>query len=395
MNIPESVKDILAVLNTAGFEAYAVGGCVRDSVLGREPEDWDITTNAAPQEVKKLFRRTVDTGIAHGTVTVLRGGEGFEVTTYRLDGSYSDGRHPDSVTFTPELCEDLRRRDFTINAMACAADGEIVDLFGGREDLRRGLIRCVGNADERFREDALRILRALRFAAQLDFRIEEASWEALKRHAPNLIHVSKERILTELNKLLLSPHPEHISLIYEAKLSAYLAESFPRLCCAPWAAELPEKKHLRWAAAAKALDVTELRELLRELKSDLDTLDCASLLLQKWKKPLPDTAAGVRVLLSEIMALSRSSAAGSLNTAAPSFWRSSAPSGVNTGPKAAVMAAGDCISLKTLAVSGRDLIQAGVQPGPVLGQKLKELFQSVLERPELNQREILLEMLEK
>lgn len=389
MNIPESVKDILAVLNTAGFEAYAVGGCVRDSVLGREPEDWDITTNAAPQEVKKLFRRTVDTGIAHGTVTVLRGGEGFEVTTYRLDGSYSDGRHPDSVTFTPELCEDLRRRDFTINAMACAADGEIVDLFGGREDLRRGLIRCVGNADERFREDALRILRALRFAAQLDFRIEEGSWEALKRHAPNLIHVSKERILTELNKLLLSPHPERISLIYEAKLSAYLVESFPRLCCAPWAAELPEKKHLRWAAAAKELDATELRELLRELKSDLDTLDCASLLLQKWKKPLPDTAAGVRVLLSEIGAerfdelllLKQHDAADAAARAAEL--------------KAAVMAAGDCISLKTLAVSGRDLIQAGVQPGPVLGQKLKELFQSVLERPELNQREILLEMLEK
>ena len=227
MNIPESVKDILAVLNTAGFEAYAVGGCVRDSVLGREPEDWDITTNASPQEVKKLFRRTVDTGIAHGTVTVLQGGQGFEVTTYRLDGSYSDGRHPDSVTFTPELCEDLKRRDFTINAMACAADGEIVDLFGGREDLRRRLIRCVGNADERFREDALRILRALRFAACFGFSIGEETARGLRRSAPGLRRIAAERLREEMTKLLCGDGAAAVLLAYPEVIGVFLPEILP------------------------------------------------------------------------------------------------------------------------------------------------------------------------
>ncbi len=192
MKIPNDVLLIMNTLAEAGYEAYAVGGCVRDSLLQREPKDWDITTDALPEAVKALFRRTVDTGIEHGTVTVMRGKTGYEVTTYRLDGAYSDGRHPDSVTFTPELREDLRRRDFTINAMACAADGTLVDLFGGQEDLEKRVVRCVGDPDERFTEDALRILRAVRFSAQLDFAIEPETWEALRRHAPNLVHVSRE-----------------------------------------------------------------------------------------------------------------------------------------------------------------------------------------------------------
>ena len=145
MKIPNDVLFIMNTLSGAGYEAYAVGGCVRDSLLGREPKDWDITTNALPETVKALFRRTVDTGIEHGTVTVMRGKTGYEVTTYRLDGAYSDGRHPDSVTFTPELREDLRRRDFTINAMACAADGTLVDLFGGQEDLEKRVVQ-IGRA---------------------------------------------------------------------------------------------------------------------------------------------------------------------------------------------------------------------------------------------------------
>ena len=158
MRLPETVRDILNKLETAGFQAYAVGGCVRDSILGKEPDDWDLTTDARPEEVKALFPRTVDTGLQHGTVTVLLGGEGYEVTTYRIDGSYSDGRHPDSICFTPSLAEDLKRRDFTINAMAVSERGELVDLFGGQEDLARGCIRCVGDPYARFREHAKRIL---------------------------------------------------------------------------------------------------------------------------------------------------------------------------------------------------------------------------------------------
>ena len=167
-----------------GYEAYLVGGCVRDMLLGREPGDWDITTSAKPEEVKAVFRRTVDTGIKHGTVTVMMGKEGYEVTTFRIDGDYTDGRHPDSVTFTPDLIEDLKRRDFTINAMAYNRDRGLVDAFGGRKDLEDGVIRCVGAAEERFTEDALRILRAIRFSAQLGFEIEEHTENAIKNCSP-------------------------------------------------------------------------------------------------------------------------------------------------------------------------------------------------------------------
>ena len=174
--MPPQVERILERLNEKGFEAYAVGGCVRDSLLGRQPEDWDITTSARPEQVKALFRRTIDTGILHGTVTVMMDGAGYEVTTYRIDGEYADGRHPKQVVFTPDLLEDLKRRDFTINAMAYSPETGIVDAFGGMEDLKAGIIRCVGNPIDRFTKDALRILRAVRFSAQLGFEIEAEPW---------------------------------------------------------------------------------------------------------------------------------------------------------------------------------------------------------------------------
>ena len=163
INIPQKAAQILKTLNAAGYEAYVVGGCVRDSILGREPGDWDITTSALPEQVKELFRRTVDTGIQHGTVTVMMDKEGFEVTTYRVDGEYHDGRHPDAVTFTRSLEEDLKRRDFTINAMAYHPEHGLVDLFGGMEDIGKRIIRCVGNPVERFTEDALRMLRGRKY----------------------------------------------------------------------------------------------------------------------------------------------------------------------------------------------------------------------------------------
>ena len=171
IQIPEKAAQVLARLQEAGYEAYVVGGCVRDSLLRRDPQDWDITTSAAPEQVKALFRRTVDTGIQHGTVTVMMDREAFEVTTYRIDGEYEDGRHPREVTFTSNLEEDLKRRDFTINAMAYSDREGLVDLFGGVEDLKNGVIRCVGDPLDRFGEDALRILRAIRFSAQLGYEI--------------------------------------------------------------------------------------------------------------------------------------------------------------------------------------------------------------------------------
>ena len=210
IELPRKVVLIIKNLQRHGYDAYAVGGCVRDSILNRKPEDWDITTSAKPEQVKRIFRRTVDTGIEHGTVTVLIGKDGFEVTTYRVDGLYEDGRHPKEVTFTSRLEEDLKRRDFTINAMAYNDDERLVDAFGGMRDLNYHLIRCVGDPKERFSEDALRILRAVRFSAQLAFPIEPETAEAIKSLAPNLEKISAERIQAELVKLLVSDHPERI-----------------------------------------------------------------------------------------------------------------------------------------------------------------------------------------
>ena len=215
IELPERVKEILDTIMEAGYEAYAVGGCIRDSILGRKPNDWDITTSASPYEIKELFRRTVDTGIQHGTVTVMMDKEGFEVTTYRIDGDYKDGRHPSEVTFTASLKEDLRRRDFTINAMAYNEQNGLVDIFGGMQDIADGVIRCVGEPRERFSEDALRIMRAVRFSAQLGYQIEEKTKAAIEELAPTLKKISAERIQVELVKLLTSDHPQmmrdHIS----------------------------------------------------------------------------------------------------------------------------------------------------------------------------------------
>lgn len=221
MRIPQNVLLIIKTLEEHGYEGYAVGGCVRDTILGREPGDWDITTSAKPEQVKSLFRRTVDTGIRHGTVTVMLGAEGYEVTTYRMDGKYEDHRHPAEVIFTPSLHEDLKRRDFTINAMAYNPASGIVDEFDGMGDIEKKKIRCVGEASERFDEDALRMLRGIRFAGQLQFDIEDRTRAAIALRAPTLVNVSAERIRAELTKLLLSDGADRLFLATETKLTQY------------------------------------------------------------------------------------------------------------------------------------------------------------------------------
>ena len=227
--LPEKVQYIIQTLLTHGFEAYAVGGCVRDSLLGRIPEDWDITTSAKPEQVKALFSHTIDTGIEHGTVTVMLEHEGFEVTTYRIDGEYEDGRHPKQVAFTSNLTEDLRRRDFTINALAYNDESGIVDAFDGISDMQNRIIRCVGNADERFDEDALRIMRAVRFSAQLDFSIESDTLRSIASHAGDLQKISAERIRVELTKLLLSGHPERLLTAYKTGITKIVLPEFDRM----------------------------------------------------------------------------------------------------------------------------------------------------------------------
>lgn len=394
MEIPQAVEKIIDTLEAGGFEAYAVGGCVRDTLLGREPEDWDITTSARPEQVKRLFRRTVDTGIQHGTVTVLENHQGYEVTTYRIDGEYEDGRHPKQVEFTASLTEDLKRRDFTINAMAYSKKTGIVDEFGGMEDLKRGIIRCVGAAQERFTEDALRILRAIRFSAQLGFSIEEQTLEAVRQIAPNLVHVSKERIQVELTKLLKSPHPERMSLVFDTGIAPYVSAHFAEAGNPGekdgenWlTAEFEPEKYVRWAAFLRCLGEKEVERILKELKADNDTISRVRLLVGNWKCPLDADKYQLR------RAMSRMS-----GEMFDSLLRFRLAAGTDSREKTEALQAmaqeirrdGDCISLKTLAVTGNDLIAAGMKPGREIGLKLEEMLEDVLRHPEHNTKEYLL-----
>ena len=434
IQIPAAAQEIVEKLCEHGYEAYLVGGCVRDMLLGREPGDWDITTSAKPEEVKAVFRRTVDTGIKHGTVTVMMGKEGYEVTTFRIDGDYTDGRHPDSVTFTPDLIEDLKRRDFTINAMAYNRDRGLVDAFGGRKDLEDGVIRCVGAAEERFTEDALRILRAIRFSAQLGFEIEEHTENAIKKIAPNLVHVSRERVQVELTKLLISPLPGRIRQVYETGISPWVSETFHRILeisggsCFHIPSSVPAEKSLRWAVFMRKCEPKEAVLVLKALKLDNDTIYqvkvltgwiersiCGEIALPDGKTdemctletaaelefmPGIESKPQIRKVMSQMepelfddllnikLCLAKEAAKDkdSESVAVRQLERICAL-------RDEIRADGDCISLKMLAVTGNDLIKAGMKPGKEVGQTLHHFLELVLEEPEKNSREYLLGML--
>lgn len=435
--IPSKVKGILDILNANGYEAYVVGGCVRDSILGRIPDDWDITTSAKPEEVKAVFHRTVDTGLQHGTVTVLSGGEGFEVTTYRVDGEYEDGRHPREVTYTASLEEDLKRRDFTINAMAYHPESGLVDLFGGMEDLQRKLIRCVGVAADRFTEDALRILRAVRFSAQLGFTLEEETRRALRFLAPNLVHVSAERIQVELVKLLVSPHPMELRTAWEADITRQFLPEFDAMMETPQntphhcysvgehtlhsLAQIPSDKVLRLTMLLHDVGKPRVRTtdetgrdhfkthgevgeklsgaILRRLKFDNDTIRKVCRLVKYHDyRPIPEEKYVRRAvnrigeeLFSSYLLVQRADV-----LAQSDYHREEKLKRVEAVSQIyqKILEEKQCVSLKTMAVTGKDLIAAGVKPGPGLGQMLEELLEEVLEDPKCNEREYLLRQAE-
>ena len=408
ITLPRSVARILRTLEKAGFEAYAVGGCVRDTLLDRQPGDWDITTSARPREVKALFRRTIDTGIQHGTVTVLMREEnqqftGYEVTTYRIDGEYLDGRHPREVIFTPSLHEDLARRDFTINAMAYNERAGIVDDFGGMEDLAAKQIRAVGNPAHRFQEDALRMLRAIRFSAQLDFGIEEETMAAVSALAPNLQKVSKERIATELTKLLLSKHPERLQLVFDTGLAPFVAADFSKLSALPrLTGDVPAKKGLRWGMLLRELPA-DTKRILRELKMDNDTIHYALSFGQLFRDALPENETEIRRQMAaygteiwfDVLTLRQALAAEGNVFRAEDAAAAGSPAtreGLAALEKAGrkILRRGDCIAIGMLAVNGQDLMAAGVPRGPEIGRILQVLLQEVLADPKRNERGYLL-----
>ena len=438
IQLPEKVNRIITTLQKHGFEAYAVGGCVRDSFLGRVPGDWDITTSAAPEETKSLFARTFDTGIEHGTITVLLNGEGFEVTTYRIDGKYEDNRHPSKVQFTRSLSEDLLRRDFTINAMAYNEQDGLVDLFHGMEDLKKGVIRCVGNAEARFSEDALRILRAIRFSAQLGFEIEKETRQAIRKLAPNLSYISAERIQTELVKLLVSDHPDYLRTAWETGLTREFlpefdacmetAQNTPHHCCSVGEhilkslTEIENDRLLRITMLLHDIAKPVVKKtdengrdhfkthgpageklagkILRRLKFDNVTIrNTCRLIRYHDLRPTPDAEdvrRAVNLIGEELFPLYLKVQKADLLS--QSTYRREEKlarlSGV-TEAYQGILERGECTSLKTLAVSGRDLIKAGHPAGPALGALLERLLDCVLKDPTLNTKEKLLETAEK
>lgn len=436
IQLPQKVHDIIETIQAAGYEAYAVGGCVRDSILGKEPNDWDITTSAKPEEVKNLFARTIDTGIQHGTVTIMIEKEGFEVTTYRIDGEYEDSRHPKEVIFTPNLAEDLRRRDFTINAMAYNEKDGLIDIFEGMQDMEQGIIRCVGDAKERFTEDALRMMRAVRFSAQLGYCIEDKTKDAIRELAPALQNISAERIQVELVKLLVSAHPDFLRTAYETNLTKYFLPEFdicmetnqnnPHHCYSVGEhilhtlTQVEADKVLRLSmllhdiGKPQTLTIDEegithnhghakLGEemsvgILRRLKFDNDTIDKVRKLVLYHDQKIEPSAKYVRravnrigetifpllfsVKYADIMAQSEFQREEKLQRLAEikELYEQ-------------ILFRKECLSLKDLAVTGSDLIAAGMQPGREIGKVLHKLLEIVLENPECNQKEYLLSLL--
>lgn len=437
VEIPEKARKILETLKQNEFDAYAVGGCIRDFTLGRIPEDWDIATNALPQDVKALFEKTVDTGLKHGTVTVILDDSTFEVTTFRIDGSYKDGRHPDKVEFVRRIEDDLSRRDFTINAMAWNEESGIVDPFDGINDINSRLIKTVGDPYERFCEDALRMLRAVRFAVILGFDIHTDTLRAIKENKSLISNVSSERIREELNGILVSDNPVNPLIIWETGLLEIIMPELEACFKTPqhnphhvynvgehclrsaFAAE--NDKCLRWAMLlhdtgkavtrftdGKGIDhfyghpkksVMIAGEILKRMKFDNNSINKILRLIKFHDLDIaPDMEAVAKAVVmvgqdifSDLLKVKRADKLAQ----SPSYRRKGLDY-IDSVEKIyfELKAKKCCLKLKDLEVNGRDLINIGFKEGKEVGRTLSELLGMVLKNPELNEKKILLEYAE-
>ena len=454
LTLPPVVAALLRTLQAAGHQTFVVGGCVRDSLLGRAPEDWDICTSAQPGEVEALFqgRRLLLNGKKHGTVAVVEGGKSWEITTFRCDGAYSDGRHPDAVRFVPDVRQDLARRDFTVNAMAWSPAAGLVDPFGGQADLRAGVLRCVGDPNARFAEDALRVLRAPRFAAQLGFALEPGTAAAARRCRGRVALVSPERIFTELDKLLAGAQAGRVLAQYGEILAGALPEILPCIGCTQ-----PSRWHcydvwqhtavavgaveahalaqtltghgdargarvLRWAAllhdlgkpACRTEDADGTahfpghnqrggrmaREILLRLRAPASLTEGAAALVAVHDAPLPAADADIlrllhrrgAVFLRRLCQLKLADlAAHAQNAAVTARWQEV----TQFAARMETLAADGCYRLDRLAVNGGDVLAAGLRPGPAVGQALDILLNAVMDGTLPNERTALLAALQR
>lgn len=433
INLPESVQNILQKLEDGGFSAYVAGGAVRDMLMGKTPHDFDIATSAKPKEVKSFFKRTIDTGIKHGTVTVVENKTGYEVTTFRCDGEYRDGRHPQNVKYIDDVREDCRRRDFTINAMMYSEKSGVIDYFGGREDIERRCIKCVGTPEKRFKEDALRMLRAVRFSAQLGFKIEENTWKAIKKCSVLIKKVSNERILEELNKILLSKNPDYIRKLHECGLLRYIVPELERCFGEPQknkyhiydvgehimhaVKETPPDLVLRWSAllhdigkpCCSSTDANGIihfyghhREsgkiavdLLHRLRMDNDTIHDVSVLVENHDVRVEPSLPAVKrmmartgeALFEKLIALQMAD-----NMAKNLVNFSDKKERLNSAYQiyTQILAERQPYLIAHLAVNGKDLIRLGYRPGREIGDTLKRLMDEVIINPDLNNRDYLM-----
>ena len=434
--IPEYVQKVLVALERADYEAWCVGGCVRDSLLGRYPDDWDVTTSALPEETMAVFSgHAIPTGVQHGTVTVRSDHKSVEVTTYRVDGAYLDHRRPDSVTFTRSLEEDLQRRDFTVNAMAMGLRGEVKDPFGGQVDLKDGVLRCVGDPDRRFGEDALRILRGLRFAAVLGFAIDPETAESIHRNRNLLKEIAVERIQVELMKMLCGPFASKVLREYPDVVGVFWPEILPMVgfdqrnyhhCYDVWEHTLhaldatPRDAVLRCAVllhdigkpdcftvdeggvghfyghGAVSLELAD--EMLRRLRCSNEFCDTVVRLVEWHDRMIPVNEKGVRKALRRLgetdlrrlIAVKRADNLGQ----APEFWGRQQELDEGEAILEKLLEEDACFSLKQMAVNGHDIIRLGIT-GPQIGQTLDALLDEIVNGTLPNEREALLKAVRK
>lgn len=433
INLSKNAEEVINLLTQNGFEAYVVGGAVRDFLLGKSVSDYDIATSALPEETMKVFEgyRVIETGLKHGTVTVIVGGEPFEITTYRIDGSYSDNRHPEKVTFSRKLTDDLSRRDFTVNAMAYNPVDGLVDPFGGVEDLKNGIIRTVGNPDVRFGEDALRILRCIRFASVLGFEIEDGVSESIKRNKWLLKNISAERIFSELKKLIcgkyahvvLEKYPDviteiipelsasvgflqkniyHVYDVYMHTVKAIEASENNLLvrlallfhdCGKPLACTCDEKgvRHFR---GHEAISAQLAEKALLRLRCDTKTLKTVKKLILYHDYRIKEEKASVKHLLTKLSfdeaRLYAKIRYGDMASHAEKYR-------LDEGFPLRIIAMineieenGECVNIKTLAITGDDLLEAGIPKGKIMGEILQALVEETINCNLPNEKEILL-----
>ena len=391
---------LLDTLHAAGYAAYAVGGCVRDSLLGRTAHDWDLCTSALPQQVMELFgaEQCIPTGLQHGTVTIKYGGQLYETTTFRTEGSYTDGRHPDAVQFVPDVREDLARRDFTINAMAYNEAEGLVDPFGGQKDLQNGLLRAVGEPQQRFTEDALRILRLYRFAARFGFALDAATARAARQLAPHLDCISAERIQEELAKLLAAPQPG--AYLEPAVLAVVLPELIPESLTAakPVVDACPageENLPVRWAALLGVLGETDTRRVLKRLRCSNACIEETAVLVRETAgEGVSEEKASAHpgdIHLRQLLGRYGLCTVERLCALCAALHPQNAPACALAAQRARKLEAdGVCCRVSQLAVNGRDLMAAGIPAGPALRRVLEALLDGVIRAEYPNEKPALL-----